>query len=495
MEEKQQRKEEEAAEENEEADEEEEAAEEGDMESQEAEAEEDAEDEEEEEEDCNDESSNTDTNIAQHDARRQECLSRTIFVRNLAFSTSKDTLHSAMRKFGPIKSCVLVTDEASGVSRGSAFIEFAELQSVAEAIKAAEPSVPAELRVSGMQYDSSLIIEGRAAQVSAAVDRKTSSELVSKSFKRKDGQKGSGTDKRNLHLAKEGHITPGSAAAEGVSELDMTKRQQAEAEKKRKLADSNYFVSTTRLSVRNLPATTDNEALKELFLQTAGNGAKVLAAKLVCETDAKDKASNKNGRSKGYGFVEFAEHKHALAALRGVNNNPTLYGKHKRPIVEFAVENVHKVKQLLEKQSKRAADRLERKKDQENSKLLEEKPSKRLKRKEKRKAKQDNETENTNVTVQRSKEKVTGNAKVLTARKEAGSRELTKQHGRQGKQEMLSAQARQDQLTDQLASATNDKTYQSRKKRKQMQQAPSKKRERCLDDLVSRAQAALYSSD
>lgn len=33
--------------------------------------------------------------------------------------------------------------------------------------------------------------------------------------------------------------------------------------------------------------------------------------------------------SKGYGFVSFTEHEHALAALRNVNNNPTLFNKNK----------------------------------------------------------------------------------------------------------------------------------------------------------------------
>ncbi len=49
-------------------------------------------------------------------------------------------------------------------------------------------------------------------------------------------------------------------------------------------------------------------------------------------------------KSKGIGFVEFAEHEHALCALRQLNNNPAPFGKEKRPIVEFAIENVKTVK-------------------------------------------------------------------------------------------------------------------------------------------------------
>lgn len=38
---------------------------------------------------------------------------------------------------------------------------------------------------------------------------------------------------------------------------------------------------------------------------------------------------DKDGKpiSKGYGFVSYTEHDHALAALRAVNNNPDVFNK------------------------------------------------------------------------------------------------------------------------------------------------------------------------
>ena len=35
------------------------------------------------------------------------------------------------------------------------------------------------------------------------------------------------------------------------------------------------------------------------------------------------------GKSMGFGFVNFKEHKHALQALRATNNNPDLFGENK----------------------------------------------------------------------------------------------------------------------------------------------------------------------
>ena len=63
----------------------------------------------------------------------------------------------------------------------------------------------------------------------------------------KDTIKKTPRDKRNLYLAKEGVITPGSEAADGMSKSDLQKRQKAEAEKKAKLKMPHYVVSKTRL--------------------------------------------------------------------------------------------------------------------------------------------------------------------------------------------------------------------------------------------------------
>merc|ERR1712141_943094 len=48
---------------------------------------------------------------------------------------------------------------------------------------------------------------------------------------------------------------------------------------------------------------------------------------------------DKKAPSKEYAFVSFENHLDALAALRNVNNNPTMFTKDRRPIVEFSIEN------------------------------------------------------------------------------------------------------------------------------------------------------------
>lgn len=64
------------------------------------------------------------------------------------------------------------------------------------------------------------------------------------------------------------------------------------------------------------------------------------------------------GKSQCRGFVEFTEHDHALAALRQLNANPYVFTRESRPIIEFAVENIKKVRlheMRVERRKERAA--------------------------------------------------------------------------------------------------------------------------------------------
>jgi len=60
-----------------------------------------------------------------------------------------------------------------------------------------------------------------------------------------------------------------SVHAKKLSKPELVKRQRAAAEKKAKLANPNYFVSKTRISVRNLSATVSEKQLKDTLLKYA----------------------------------------------------------------------------------------------------------------------------------------------------------------------------------------------------------------------------------
>ena len=87
-----------------------------------------------------------------------------------------------------------------------------------------------------------LTMRKRPLAVTLAVTKGKMPQLLAE----KDTRTKTPRDKRNLYLAKEGVILPGSEAALGLSKSDLQKRQKAEAEKKAKLKMPHYIVSKTR---------------------------------------------------------------------------------------------------------------------------------------------------------------------------------------------------------------------------------------------------------
>ncbi len=61
-------------------------------------------------------------------------MAKKIYVGNLSYQTSDDTLRQTFSAFGEITSCATVVDRYTNQSKGFAFIEFADDASAAAAI-------------------------------------------------------------------------------------------------------------------------------------------------------------------------------------------------------------------------------------------------------------------------------------------------------------------------------------------------------------------------
>jgi len=239
----------------------------------------------------------------------------TVFLRNLSFDSSQEDLQDMMvENFGPIYFARLVVDKVTERPRGTAFVKFRERS-------AAEAALEASAGEDGVWLD------GRRVYVVAAM-AKTDAEA--KKAKEKEREK---KDSRNLHLAVEGLVRKGTKAAEGVSETDMALRERVERWKRQMLKDLNAYISPVRLCLRNLPESVDDRKLKKLAAEHSRKQALIAEAKVIRDLRSDKKAS------KGYGFVAFEKHEDALNLLRQLNNNPIIFGKNTRPVVEFSVEN------------------------------------------------------------------------------------------------------------------------------------------------------------
>lgn len=283
----------------------------------------------------------------------EEEMERTAFVRNLLFETSSSELWTAMEsKFGSIEQAVVVKDPITGRSRGTAFVRFASAEQLNSALSPTE---------SGLRNGGTFTLQGRDLLIVPALKRDHARDKVVGTNEK--------TDRRNMRLAWIGHIKGDSAEGLKMSEADLGKRMKAEKEKRAKLSNNpNAFVSDTRLCIRNLPKFVDEKVLKYIclgILQVKSGRADSARRSFPKITHAKVvRDARRNNKSRGFGFVQFGEHRHALQALHRLNNNAKAievvleakaksfgvdeaevaqlrreWGKDRRLFVEFSVED------------------------------------------------------------------------------------------------------------------------------------------------------------
>ncbi|XP_068642600.1 uncharacterized protein [Aristolochia californica] len=268
---------------------------------------------------------------------KEDNLDGTIFISNLSFDADSEEVKQKFSLFGEVKSCLPVLHPVTKRPRGTAFLKFSSAAAADAAIAAANTAP-------GL----GIILRGRTLTVLKALDKKSALE------KEQEKKKSENDDPRNLYLAKEGVVVVGSPAAEGVSASDMSKRQDLEQKKMVKLQSPNWHVSRTRLVIYNLPKSMTEKELKKLCIDAVISRAckqSPVIRQIKLLKDVKQGKLVAKNYSRGVAFVELTEHEHALVALRVLNNNPETFDPEHRPIVEFALDDIRKMK-LRESKSK-----------------------------------------------------------------------------------------------------------------------------------------------
>ncbi|KAK8807670.1 hypothetical protein WA171_000621 [Blastocystis sp. BT1] len=147
-------------------------------------------------------------------------------------------------------------------------------------------------------------------------------------------------DNRNTYLLTEGEIDEENRG--DMNDRDFEKRQQNQKEKETKLRNPLFFVNPHRLLVKNLGPHITSNYLKQICIYATKQGIALSLVDLhevkltlrpkdgIISTNviitqsvvpqAEDRSASK--ASRGFGFVEFKEHIHALECLRFLNNNP-----------------------------------------------------------------------------------------------------------------------------------------------------------------------------
>ncbi|KAL0898001.1 hypothetical protein Bca101_081962 [Brassica carinata] len=275
-------------------------------------------------------SSKTKEVAAPKETQENDDFKRTVFISNIPFDVSKEEVTQRFAVFGQVESLFLVLHPVTKRPKGTAFLKF-------KTEDASDAAISAASTASGV----GVLLKGRQLSVMRAVDKKSAQDIGLEKTKEKN------LDHRNLYLAKEGQILEGTPAAEGVSAEDMDRRRRLHENKMKKLQSPNFHVSKTRIVIYNLPKSMNEKQLQKLLVDAVTSRATkqkptVRQIKFL-QNEKKGKVDTKN-YSRGVAFVEFTEHDHALVALRVLNNNPETFGPQHRPVIEFAVDNVQKLK-------------------------------------------------------------------------------------------------------------------------------------------------------
>lgn len=283
-----------------------------------------------------------------------------VFVRNVPYDATEESLFDHFSKFGPVKYALPVIDKNTGLAKGTAFVAFKDEKTYKYCVDNS-PQTGATSLLIGDDVLPEYVYEGRVLAVTPTLEREHADRIAEKNAEKRKEALGKGTgekDKRNLYLLNEGRIAEGSQLASLLPAKDMEIREKSYKQRVEQIKKNpSLFLSMTRLAIRNLPRAMTDKTLKALarkavveFAKEVQNGVRHPLSKeeIVRSTKEKYKFMNPEeieqqkkkdkkhgvvkqakiimevkgstvGRSRGYGFVEYKDHKHALMGLRWLN--------------------------------------------------------------------------------------------------------------------------------------------------------------------------------
>lgn len=332
-----------------------------------------------------------------------------VFVRNLPYDATQEAMEVHFSKFGPVKYALPVLDRETGLAKGTAFVAFQNEDAYNMCLKGAPIAGSTSLLIND-DVQPEYVYEGRVLAISPTLDRESANRMAEKNAaQRKEtlGMAPGEKDRRNLYLLNEGRIAEGSKLSQLLTPADMDVREKSYKLRVEQLKKNpGLHLSMTRLAIRNIPRAMTEKSLKALARKAVVEFAKEVKEekrhpltkeeisrstkekyKFMTEeeVEAQKKRDKKNGlvkqskiimevkgstvgRSRGYGFIEYRDHKSALMGLRWLNAHEVsgaeiLEGmteeeqkhleqdalKKRRLVVEFAIENANVVKRRREK--------------------------------------------------------------------------------------------------------------------------------------------------
>lgn len=302
----------------------------------------------------------------------------TVFVRNLPFIVTDESLQEHFEQFGSVRFARVVLDRETERPKGTGFVSFYNEEDMINCLKGA-PRVKLQTKNVDKKDGSTITVthsvledadadpsgkyalEGRILQLSRAVDKNEATRLTAEGAASRFSRD---KDKRRLYLLSEGTIPANSPLYQQLSPSEIKMREESATLRRKQIQENpSLHLSLTRLSIRNVPRSITSKDLKALARSAVvgfaadvkagkrnklsreevirGGQAMLVAekqrkkrgvgivkqAKVVFETPAGSKVNEEAGagRSRGYGFIEYYTHRNALMGLRWLNGHAVDY--------------------------------------------------------------------------------------------------------------------------------------------------------------------------
>jgi len=302
----------------------------------------------------------------------------TVFIRNLPFSVTDESLQEHFSQFGSVRFARVVLDRETERPKGTGFVSFYNEEDMINCLKGV-PRVKIQTKNVDKKDGSTIAVshsvledadadpsgrytlDGRILMLSRAVDKNEATRLTAEGAASRFSRD---KDKRRLYLLSEGTIPSNSPLYAQLSPSEVKMREESATLRRKQIQENpSLHLSLTRLSIRNIPRSITSKDLKALarsaivgFAADVKTGKRnklskeevirggqamlvaeklrkkrgvgiVKQAKVVFETPAGSKVNEDSGagRSRGYGFIEYYTHRNALMGLRWLNGHAVDY--------------------------------------------------------------------------------------------------------------------------------------------------------------------------
>jgi len=242
-------------------------------------------------------------------------MSTKVFVGNLAFRMTDQALQEAFSECGTVKSGVIITRGRRSLGYG--FVEFDSADVASSAVDKMNKKElfgrPIKVEVAKDPSERAQVNSGGRNDSPWAIGEKKGGVGPS------GGESGSGGGETQKPNPPTNFNEPSSPNPNSNYNGNNSRAQQIKRSRKvRKNPPKEKLPSKTTLFVANLPFSVDDEQLKAIFADTNLKDAHVV--------------HTRNGRSRGYGFVEFHNETDQLDALKVKNKVEVEGNKGKREI-------------------------------------------------------------------------------------------------------------------------------------------------------------------